>query len=355
MNSKNIEKRFGILRVFLAIVLAMVLVLLLIAIVSQKPLEAMRYFLLGPFQSFRKFGNIIEAAIPLMFTGLAVSILFSANMSNMATEGAFYLSCAVASVCAIRLQLPTVWHVIICLLAGTVTGAFVTSIPALLRVKWDANEMVSSLMLNYICLYMASYIVRVVIGDTSLGIMSSQKFQSTASLPVIVNGTRIHLGLIFVAVLIVVCYLVMYRTRFGYSIRMTGRNRDFAKYIGTGVSGTILLSQLLGGALAGLGGATEMLGLYTRFQYQGLPGYGFDGLMIAILAGYNPALVPIAAIFLAYINTGADIMNRMSDVPAEIVSIMQTIIIVLIVAKMFLSKLKHKVIVQNASRAMDKE
>ena len=145
----------------------------------------------------------------------------------------------------------------------------------------------------------------------------------------------------------------MYRTKLGYSIRMTGKNRDFARYVGTGVTGTILISQLIGGAIAGLGGATEMLGLYTRFQYQGQPGYGFDGLMIAILASNNPALVPVAAIFLAYINTGADIMNRMSDVPAEIVSIMQTIIVVLVVAKMFLSRMKHRAIVRNARKSMD--
>lgn len=93
-----------------------------------------------------------------------------------------------------------------------------------------------------------------------------------------------------------------------------------------------------------------MLGIYSRFQYQGQPGYGFDGLIIAILAGYNPALVPVAALFLAYINTGADIMNRMSDVPSEIVSIMQTIIVVLVVAKMFLNNMKHKAIVRNAQK-----
>ena len=350
MNSKNIEKRYDLIRMLLAIALAMGLVLLLIVLVSSKPLEAMGYFLTGPLKNTRRFFNVIEAAIPLVFTGLAVSMLFSANMSNMSTVGAFYMACAASSYCAVVLHLPAFWHVVVCLLVGTVTGAIIASIPGVLRVKWDANELVSSLMLNYVCLYMANYIIRVKIGDTSLGIMTSKKFQATAKLPVIIPGSRIHLGLVFALILVIVCFLLMYRSKLGYAIRMTGKNSAFARYVGTSVSGTILISQLLGGAIAGLGGATEMLGIYSRFQYQGQPGYGFDGLIIAILAGYNPALVPVAALFLAYINTGADIMNRMSDVPSEIVSIMQTIIVVLVVAKMFLNNMKHKAIVRNAQK-----
>ena len=266
MNSKNIEKRYDLIRMLLAIALAMGLVLLLIVLVSSKPLEAMGYFLTGPLKNTRRFFNVIEAAIPLVFTGLAVSMLFSANMSNMSTEGAFYMACAASSYCAVVLHLPAFWHVVVCLLVGTVTGAIIASIPGVLRVKWDANELVSSLMLNYVCLYMANYIIRVKIGDTSLGIMTSKKFQATAKLPVIIPGSRIHLGLVFALILVIVCFLLMYRSKLGYAIRMTGKNSAFARYVGTSVSGTILISQLLGGAIAGLGGATEMLGIYSRFQ-----------------------------------------------------------------------------------------
>jgi ABC-type uncharacterized transport system permease subunit len=95
--------------------------------------------------------------------------------------------------------------------------------------------------------------------------------------------------------------------------------------------------------------------MYNRFQYQGLPQYGFDGMLIAIMAKYNPALVPVAAIFLAYIRTGADIMNRTSDVPYEIISVIQSAIIMLVVAKMFLNNLKHKQIVKYSKMQMEKK
>ena len=108
----------------------------------------------------------------------------------------------------------------------------------------------------------------------------------------------------------------------------------------------------MGGILAGLGGATEILGMYTRFQYQSLPQFGFDGIMIAILSRYNPMYVPIASLFLAYIRVGADIMSRRTDVPIEIVAVVQAIIIILIAAEMFLEKWKHKKIVENSQKEL---
>lgn len=355
MNSKKIEKRFDMIRTLLAIAIALGIALIVIILVSDDPGNALYHFLIGPLTSARRFANVIELAIPLMFCGLAVSIMFAADQSNMAAEGAFYVSCAVTSVTAILIKLPTVLHVLVCLTVGTLTGIAVMCIPAVLKAKWQANELVSSLMLNYICLYMGNYIIRTQVLDTSLGITTSLNFQETASLPNIVPGTRLHLGLVFVILAVILCWFLMYRTGLGYAIRTIGQNKNFAKYAGMSVGGVVLMAQVIGGALAGFGGATEMTGMYNRFQYQGLPQYGFDGMLIAIMARYNPALVPLAAVFLAYIRTGADIMNRTSDVPYEIISVIQSAIIMLVVAKMFLNNLKHKQIVKNSKSQMEKE
>ena len=355
MRGKTIEKRFEIIRTLVAIGVALGIALIIILFVSSDPMNALYNFLIGPLTSFRRFANVIELAIPLTFCGLAVSVMFAAGQNNMASEGAFYMSCAATSLAAILLDLPPVIHPIVCLLIGTATGIAVVSIPAVLRVKFQANELVSSLMLNYICLYMATYLIRTKVLDSSLGITCSLNFQKTAALPGLLKGTRLHLGLVFVIIAVVLCWLLMYRTGLGYSIRCIGRNPNFAKYAGIGVGGTMLAAQAIGGLLAGFGGATEMLGMYTRFQYQGLPQYGFDGMLIAIIAKYNPALVPLAAVFLAYVRTGADIMNRTSDVPLEIISVIQSTIIMLVVAKMFLNKFKHQSIVNNSRLELEKK
>ena len=111
-------------------------------------------------------------------------------------------------------------------------------------------------------------------------------------------------------------------------------------------------SQLIGGFLAGLGGAVEMLGMYTRFQYTANTGLGFDGIMVGIMAAYNPKLVPFAAFFYAYIKEGAAIMARSTDIPVELVSIIQAIIIMLVVAERFLYKQKHRMIIRAAEKRL---
>lgn len=355
MNSKTIEKRFDVIRTLLAIAISLGIALVIIIIVSDNPGNALYNFLIGPLTSPRRFANVIELSIPLMFCGLAVSIVFAAGQNNMAAEGSFYVACAVSSVVAVLVEAPRGVHAFVCILAGTATGICIMSIPAILKLKWQANELVSSLMLNYICLYMGNYLIRTKVLDTSLGITSSLPFRDTASLPNLIPGTRLHLGLLFVIAAVIICWFMMYKTKLGYAIRIIGQNQNFAKYAGIGVGATVLGAQVIGGALAGFGGAVEMTGMYNRFQYQGLPQYGFDGMLIAIIAKYNPALVPVAAIFLSYIRTGADIMNRTSDVPYEIISIIQSAIIMLVVAKMFLNKFKHQQIVKYSRRELEQK
>lgn len=355
MNSKKLDRRFDIIRTLVSIGIALSIAVAIVFLVSKEPLSALSHFVTGPLQSIRRAANVMELAIPLTFCGLAVSVMFAANQSNLSTEGAFYFSCAATTVTAIALPLPPVIHPIVCLTAGTFAGVLVTCIPALIKVKWGASELVASLMINYICLYVSTFMIRNVVLDTQLGITASKVFLSTAKLPGIMKGTRLHLGALFAVLTVILIYFIMYRTITGFEVRIVGRNEKFASYVGIHVRKAILLAQMLGGALAGFAGATEMLGMYTRFQYQGLTQYGFDGMLIAIIARNNPLIVPVAAIFLAYIRTGADIMNRNSDVPLEIISVIQAIIIMLVVAQMFLSKYKHRMIVRYSQRTLAQE
>jgi len=134
---------------------------------------------------------------------------------------------------------------------------------------------------------------------------------------------------------------------------MTGKSSKFAQYSGISVTSVIIYSQVIGGILAGIGGATEMLGMHNRFQWQLSPGFGWDGIIVAVLARNNPLLIPIAAFFLAYMRIGADLMSRMADVPSEVVSIVQSIMIMLVTAEAFLSHWRHKLIVRDANVIFD--
>lgn len=346
--TKSIEKKFEIVRVLVAVTIALAVAFVLISVVSEQPMEALKQFLLGPLMSLRNFGNVMELFIPLVFGGLAVCIMFQCNQFNMGAEGAFLLGGLGAGYVATTFILPAQIHPVVGIVVGGLIGAVICTIPALLKVKWQANEVVSSLMLNYIMLFLGSYILQYFMLDPGAGYPASQTFIKTAKLPVIIAKTNIHAGIILALLLVVLTYLFIYKTKWGYAIRMTGQNEKFARYSGISIGGTIIMSQVLGGAIAGMGGATQVLGMYTRYSWTILPGYGFDGIIIAILAKNNPVFVPLAAFFLAYLRIGADIMARRTDVAPEVVSIVQSLIILLVAAKMFLDKYKHKKIVENS-------
>ena len=312
---------FEIIRTIAAIALSLLVAFIIILAVSKEPGEAFKMLLMGPLSSVRHFGNVIEMMIPLTFTGLAVSVMFQAKQFNLGADGAFFIGAVGATIIALEMSMPPVIHPTVAIIFGGALGAITCMIPGILKNKWKANEVVSSLMM----LYLGIYIIKNHLRDINAGTTVSQKFPSTAKLPKIVPNTRIHVGLIIVIALVVILYFFMYKSKHGYEIRMTGQNPMFAKYSGINVNKVIINTQILGGFIAGIGGAVEVLGMYSRFEWQTSPNYGWDGIIVAILARNNPALVPVGAFFLAYLRVGADLMSRMTDVQNEVVAIIQGI------------------------------
>lgn len=341
-------KYFEVIRTTAVILIALAIAFIIISLVSDQPLKTIGIFLWEPISTKGHIGNVIEMAIPLMFTGLAVSLLFRANMFNLGAEGIFYFSGVVASVLAIHLSLNSWFHPIVAIAAGSIVGALLSAIPGILKAKWNANELVTSLMFNNILFGIGLYLLNYHLRDAKAFANVSYKFQETAQLSKIFTGTRIHTGLIIVLVMIVLAHLFLYRTKWGYELRMTGVNRDFARYSGMKTAKVIILVHLIAGFIAGMGGSVEVLGMYNRFQWASLPGYGLDGALVAMLAKNNPLSVIGSALFLAYIRIGADMMARLSDVPSEMISIIQAVIILLISAEQFLKFWKNRMLLKEA-------
>lgn len=337
---------FEIVRTIVTILISLLFAFVIILLVSKEPWNAYSKMLFGPISSVRHFGNIIELSIPLIFTGLAVCIMFQAKQFNMMAEGSFFIGAIAASVIAINIKLPNGIHPAITIIIGGIAGGAAIFIPAILKSKWHANELVSSLMMNHISLLLGLFIVNFYLRDPNAGTLASFEFQATSVLPRIIPKTRIHLGIFIAIFMIVFTYYFLYKTRWGYALRMTGYNIEFSNYSGINTSFVVLYSQIMGGIIAGIGGATEILGMYSRFEWYKLPEYGWDGIIVAILAKNNPLLVPVGAFFLAYLRIGADIMSRTSDVASEIVAVIQALIIMLITAEAFLSKWKHNMLVK---------
>lgn len=355
MSVKQVEKLMEAVKTAAAVLISFAASILLICIVSSTPLETVKDFLLGPLATLRRVGNIVEMAIPILFTSCGICIMYSTGHINMGSSGCFYIGGLAASAVACGVQMAGGLHPVACMLAGGAVGALVAAIPAILRVQWEINEIVSSLMINYIVVYFGTWVLRNLMLDPAAGFNASEPYYDTAKLPGILPGTRVHVGLLVAAAVVVFSWVFLKKTKWGYQIRMMGSNSSFAVYSGMGVTGILLASQLLGGFIAGLGGATECLGMYTRFEWGAAPSTGFDGIMVAAIAQRNPAMVPLAALFLAYIRVGTDVISRTSDVPAEIVSIIQALIIMLVGAQMFLAGTRHKQIIKASARQLAKE
>jgi general nucleoside transport system permease protein len=341
-------KAFEFGRTLLAILIALALALVIILFISEVPGEALKYFLLGPLDSLRHIGNVVEMMIPLIFTGLAISVMFSAAQFNLGAEGAFFFGAIGASFIAVNWTLPIVIHPIVAILWGGAIGALFCGIPGLLKIKWGASELVSSLMFNYIAFFFGLYLINYFLRDVNAGAMVSYPLAQSAKLVMLIPRTKVHFGIIIAIGMILLTALFLFRTRWGYRIRVLGKNITFAEYAGINTAATIVLSQVAGGFIAGMGGAVEVLGLYRRFSWQLLPGYGWTGVIVAILARNNPLYVPVAAFFLAYLRIGADIMSRKTDVPNEFVAIIQGVIIILVAAEAFLARRRHKMVVKGA-------
>ena len=366
------EIRFIIIRSLVAICIALLVATLLIFISAggdtfheklEATGEALRQMLIGPlFRMSKKKGtsfelkrlaDILAAMIPTIFTGLSVCIMFSANQFNLGAEGGIMLGAFVSAMVAIYVPMPAGLHAVVAVLIGGAVVAILMLLPALLKTKLSVSEMVCSLMLNYIIMYVIKFLMNTYLADKSRGQIMSYPFRETSAIAPIVNnttfsGTKLTWGFVVAIVAVILCGLFMYRSRWGYAIRMIGINQAFAGYSGMKVGSVIVLSQVLGGFLAGAGGGVEMLGRYTSFSWSALPGYGWTGITIAILASNNPYMVPLAAFFMAYLSEGCDVMATYAKVPAQLIDIIQGVIFLFFAAEQFLAKYRQKLVVKSA-------
>ena len=362
--SKKRSLRFSIVRGALAIGIALLVAFLLILLSSSgntfgdkiaSAAKAIETMLVRPFFrangqfSTKNFTDILASMIPIVFTGLATCVMFSANQFNLGSEGGIMLGAFVAALIAIYAPLPAGVLPVVAILGGALATAVMMLIPAILKARLGVSEMVNSLMLNYIVQYMVLFLMHGYLADRSKGQMQTYIFQSEASIPPLVdNGSKLSWGFVIAIIMTILVWYFMYRTRYGYSIRMIGINQDFSKYSGINVFAIIIISQVIGGFLAGMGGGIEQLGRYNAYDWMALPGYGWTGVTVAILAGNNPAYVPLAAFFMAYLDKGCSLMS----VPAQLINVIQAVIFLFFAADQFLAKYRQRLVVKSAEEEL---
>ena len=355
--TRKIEISVEIIRILSAIAISYGIALLTLIVISSDPLFIVRQFVLGPLTSLRRIGSIISLAVPFTFTGLCFCFMYAVNKFNLAGEGIFMLSGCIATWVALTLgnTLNPILTIVIILIIGAAVGIVVNGIPAVLDLKFNANIVVVSLMLNSVLVFFTIWVLKYQIKDNSIGYLGSMLLPENALLPNLGGKLKIQGGFPLAVLAVIFVAVLFYKTVFGYKIRVVGSNPNFAKASGMNMSRTIIMAQLIGGAIAGLGGTCEILGNYDRFKWVTSTQHGFDGLMVAVLARKNPLLVPIAAILLAYIRIGADVVNSKGDIPVEFITGIQGIVILLVAAEEFMGVIKKKMIYKAAEKELEED
>jgi general nucleoside transport system permease protein len=309
----------------------------LIALAGASIVESYGIMVAASFGDLYSITETLVRAAPMIFTGLAVALAFRAKFWNIGAEGQL-LAGAVAS-CAIGgIAMPGPLGMLAMAIAGAIAGGLTALVPALLRVRLRVDDVVSSLLLNSVVFYALMALIEGPWKDSLSGYPISPPIQDSANFPVFIEGTRLHLGVIVALLMAPVVWLVISRTVLGFCIRVTGENPEAAKYAGIDTDRVLVATALLSGGLAGLAGVCEVGGVHYQVMSEISPGYGYSGIVIAMLARLNPLGVVPAAIFLSAVMTGADAMSRATGVPAFLSDVVQgTALLSMLVALLFMN------------------
>ena len=281
----------------------------------------------GGFGSVFALSETLTRAIPLMLTGLAATVAFKARLFNIGAEGQLYVG-AMAAVAVgglhggTGLALPSYALFPLMMLAAALAGALLLLGPALMKVKLGVDEVVTTLLLNFIVLLLVSLMLDGPMKDPSaMGWPQSVALGGELELSKLIPQTRVHSGLLWACTLSVGLWLLMKYTVLGFDIRAVGANARAAAFAGVPVTRTVVLVALLSGGLAGLAGAIEVAGRTSYLTLDMSPGYGYSGIVIAMLAALHPLGVIAASVFVAGVLVGADSMSRAVGVPTFIADV----------------------------------
>lgn len=320
----------------LALVVTFILTSGLIIWGKANPLEAYYYFLLAPLSSRVSTLEVLVKATPLILTGVAVTFAFAAGYYNIGAEGQLYAGAIAAAGMGMVLTGWSVWLAIpLMVLAGFIAGLLWALLPALLKVKLAVDEVVTTLLLNSVMLYVVSALLNGPWRDPESGWPQSPEIAPAAQLPKLVARSRLHLGFVIALLTVAVLWFILSRTGLGLKMRAVGLGKAAARFAGVSVERTTLIAALVSGGIAGIAGMVEVAGIQFHLIGELSPGYGYTGIIIATLGALNPLGVGAAAFFFGLVDTGAQTVSRALGVPVYLGEVTQATML-LVTLGMFL-------------------
>jgi ABC-type uncharacterized transport system permease subunit len=318
---------------------ALVLAAGLIAAAGVNPLTAYGEMLRGALGSRLAVTEMLTRATPLILTGLAAAVAFRTRLWNIGGEGQFYLGALVTAWIGHSLSLPAPIGIAVLMVCGMAAGALLLAGPAMMRLSFGVDEVVTTLLLNFIVILFVGLMIEGPLRDPlAFGWPQSVPVDSDYRLPDLIARSRLHMGLLIALAAAGIVWLVLARTVFGVETRAAGLNPRAAAFAGIPLPRTILGVALISGALAGLAGSVEVMGVTGGVTTTMSPGFGYAGIVVAMLAALHPAGVVAAALFVATVFVGADAMGRATGVPSFIADVIVALsLLTMLIALLFTS------------------
>jgi general nucleoside transport system permease protein len=278
------------------------------------------------------FSNTLVSAIPLMLTGLALSLGFRTGVFNIGASGQFLIGATCAVWVGYALPLPPVIHLLVALTAGILGGAAWGAIPGFLKARFGSHEVINTIMLNYLAFFLQDWLVKNPLKDPSPSVVRTPEILDTAILPRFYD--RLHWGLLIALIAAYFVWWLLGKTTLGFELRTVGSNPEAARYAGMNIGGLTVLSLALSGGLAGLGGAIQILGVDRAMPVLYSSDYGFDAIPVALLGQNQPIGVLLSALLFGALRNGSDVMQLRSGgaVSKEVIFIVQAVILLFVAA-----------------------
>lgn len=323
----------------IAVIITFALVSVLIVLAGANPLDAVYQLLISPLTKVTARWDIIVLGTPLLLTGAAVAFAFASGYYNIGAEGQLYAGAIAAAWLGPQLGgQPPVISIAIMLIGGFIAGALWALTPALLKVQLGVDEVVTTLLLNSVMLFIVSALLNGPWRDPVTKWPQSPTIADSAVFPVLIPRSRIHLGFVVAVVVLIALWWIFQRTRFGLELRAAGMGKEAARFMGVRVERVMLTAALISGGVAGLAGVGEVAGMQQHLIEALSPGYGYTGIIIATLGGLSAPGVGAAALFMALISRGALSANRELGVPVYLGDVIEAVLLLASLAVLLLNR-----------------
>lgn len=322
-----------------AVIFTFLITSILVVLVDANPLAAYYYFLVDPLSSRVSAIEVLVKSTPLLLTGAAVTFAFIGGFWNIGAEGQLYAGATAATAIGIQMHNVSPWVALpLMIIGGFLAGMLWALAPALMKVKLAIDEVVTTLLLNSVALFIVSALLNGPWRNPISQWPQSPEIAQAAIFPKLIPRSRLHLGFILAVVIIIALWFVFTRTSFGLRMRAVGLGAQAARFAGISVERTMLSAALISGGIAGLAGVSEVAGIHYHLIDAISPGYGYTGIIIATLGTLNAWGVALAALFIGLIDTGSQTVSRALGVPAYLGDVIQAALLLVTLGMLLLQR-----------------